>query len=119
MRHPFAAVLLLTGVMTACSLSPGEDAQGGPGLPQQIPGETYPGDRSELIGEVQVARNGCIDVVVDGISRMVIWPAGSELADAVRLPDGASLVDGDGAAAAAPSCRSTRWRAGRTATGAA
>jgi hypothetical protein len=65
------------------------------GLPQQLPGETYPGQRVEVSGELRVARNGCVYLVADEAERLVIWPAGSALADPVRLPDGAELADGD------------------------
>jgi len=90
----FAAWFLVMLLSTACS-SPGEEALGGPGLPQQLPGETYPGARQELAAAIELARNGCVNLVTDDGSRMVIWPAGSELADPVRLPDGTRLTDGD------------------------
>jgi hypothetical protein len=68
---------------------------GGMGLPQQLPGERYPGADRELAGTVELQENGCINVVVNGESLLAIWPAGSALDDLVRLPDGTVLADGD------------------------
>ena len=88
---PYCFVLLLA---TGCT-GGDEEALGGPGLPQQIQGETYPGPRQELTGAIELASNGCVNLVTDAGPRMVIWPAGSELAGPVRLPDGTPLADGD------------------------
>ena len=65
------------------------------GLPVQVSGEVYPGQRSELAGSLHVTDSGCDHAVVDGQERYVIWPAGSEKVDGVRLPDGSVLRDGD------------------------
>lgn len=72
-----------------------DGAQGGMGVPVQLAGETYPGARDLLQAELDVTETGCLHVVVDGESRFAIWPAGAELADALRLPDGTVLADGD------------------------
>ncbi|MEO8510915.1 MAG: hypothetical protein ABI534_06695 [Chloroflexota bacterium] len=87
----FVAVAL---ALAACTGSQ-DEALGGPGLPQQLRGETYPGARHELAGELQLLDNGCVNVVIDGVSRLVIWPAGSDLGDPVTLPDSTPLADGD------------------------
>ncbi|MEI7743626.1 MAG: hypothetical protein WCK58_07745 [Chloroflexota bacterium] len=63
-------------------------------LPAQRPGETYPGVREEIHGTLEVASNGCFELVVDGTPQFVIWPAGSQLDDRVRLPDGQVVVEG-------------------------
>jgi hypothetical protein len=73
----------------------GEAGLGGPGLPQQLEGERYAGARRDLAGTVELADNGCVNVVLDGRSLFVIWPAGSALDNVVRLPDGDVLADGD------------------------
>lgn len=65
------------------------------GLPQQLDGETYPGDRRPISAEVEVAGNGCAYLVVDGTALLAIWPRGSELSQPARLPDGTELSDGD------------------------
>jgi hypothetical protein len=65
------------------------------GLPQQRPDEVYPGTRRELTGELRVAANGCAMLDMDGVPRMAVWPAGSELSRPARLPDGTELEHGD------------------------
>ena len=65
------------------------------GLPVQIAGEDYPGDRYELTGSLHVTDTGCDHAMVDGRELYVIWPTGSAKVDGVRLPDGSVLVDGD------------------------
>ena len=78
--------------------SPGDDpgeAEGGFGLPQQLAGETYPGTRRELTGELRVAADGCAYLEIDGVGRLAVWPAGSELSRPVRLPDATELEHGD------------------------
>jgi hypothetical protein len=65
------------------------------GLPQQLDGETYPGERRELVADLQLSPEGCAYAVTDGVARLAIWPAGSALSNPVRLPDGAELADGD------------------------
>lgn len=94
LRAASAACLVLVLLATGCT-SRGDEALGGPGLPQQLPGETYPGARQELTGEIELASNGCVNLMTEGGPKMVIWPAGSELGDPVRLPDGAPLAHGD------------------------
>ena len=42
-----------------------------------------------------MAANGCANLEIDGVSRMAVWPAGSELSRPVRLPDGTELEHGD------------------------
>lgn len=90
----FVAVAL---ILAACT-SPQDEAIGGPGLPQQLPGETYPGARQALAGMVQLLDNGCVNVEIGGVSRLAIWPPGSQLGEPVTLPDGTPLTDGDAVA---------------------
>lgn len=93
-----AAVALAVALAVAgCGLGmPGEgEGEGGLGLPQQLPGETYPGERRQITGQLEITDVGCLHVVVDGESHFVIWPGGAELADAVRLPSGEELRPGD------------------------
>jgi len=71
------------------------EGEGGFGLPHQLAGETYPGTRRELTGELRVAENGCANLEVDGVSRLAVWPAGSVLSRPVRLPDETELEHGD------------------------
>lgn len=94
LRTAFAASVLAVLLATACTSSD-DEALGGPGLPQQLPGERYPGTRQALAGEVELLENGCVNVATDEGSWMVIWPAGSDLGDPVLLPNGTSLADGD------------------------
>jgi hypothetical protein len=88
-----------TTLSAGCALVPPlpaetDEALGGMGVPQQLTGEAYPGPRAELRGTVWVADDGCV-YLLDDQPRLVIWPAGSELSDPVRLPDGTDLHDGD------------------------
>lgn len=69
------------------------------GLPVQLPGEVYPGERAALGRSLQVTDVGCDHAVVDGTERYVIWPSGSAKVDGVRLPDGSVLRDGGGSEA--------------------
>ena len=71
------------------------EGQGGMGLPQQLPGETYAGPRAEITGDLFVADDGCAYVTDGDALRLVIWPAGSRLSNPARLPDGTELRDGD------------------------
>ena len=64
-------------------------------MPQQRPDEVYLGARRDLTGELRVAANGCAMLEIDGVSRMAVWPAGSELSRPVRLPDETELEHGD------------------------
>jgi hypothetical protein len=93
-RLTVCAAVAAALALAACSNAP-DDALGGPGLPQQLPGETYPGARQQLAGKLELLGNGCVNVVISGVSRLVIWPAGSDLGDPVTLPDGTALADGD------------------------
>lgn len=65
------------------------------GLPLTQAGETYPGERREIVGTFVVADNGCFNVVVDGEEHFVIWPRGEHDGDAVRLSSSEELHDGD------------------------
>ncbi len=65
------------------------------GLPVQLPGESYPGERARLATRLVVGEEGCAYVSVDGQRLVGIWPAGSQWSGPVRLPDGNELVDGD------------------------
>ena len=85
-------------MLAACSTLPIQtDApnEGGFGLPQQLAGEVYPGTRRELTGELRVAGDGCAYLELDGVERLAVWPAGSELSRPVRLPDATELEHGD------------------------
>lgn len=90
-RRTLAAVLSLV----LCAGCLGDVGLGGPGLPQQRTGETYPGQRFETAGEIEQTDTGCLRILIDAVSRFVIWPAGSDLGDAVRLPDGSEARPGD------------------------
>jgi hypothetical protein len=65
------------------------------GLPQQLPGETYPGVKVELEGALHVADDGCAYLTGPAGARLIIWPGGSTLSQPARLPDGTELRDGD------------------------
>jgi hypothetical protein len=78
----------------------GDDNQAGGPLPQQFPGEHYPGKRWPLTVRVQVAANGCflgsVDPAAPERTYLMVWPAGSESAGAqARLPDGTMVGHGD------------------------
>jgi hypothetical protein len=79
-----AAVLL-----AACSIG-----EGGIGLPVQRPGEAYPGVRQEVRGPLEVAANGCFELVIDERPWYVIWPSGSQRDDRVLLPNGQLVAEG-------------------------
>jgi hypothetical protein len=67
----------------------------GLGLPVQLPNETYPGERGEVTGVLDVGSNGCFELAVEGASHFVIWPAGSgHAANQVRLPTGELVAEG-------------------------
>ena len=89
-------LLLVGGLLGGCWLG-----QAGMELPHQLPGESYPGDRGELTGVLDVADNGCRHIVLDAGTYFVIWPSGSDAADlgelpaGVRLPGGDVIADGD------------------------
>ena len=86
----FVAALAVATMIAACL--PG---QMGIGLPHQITGETYPGDRHELSGLLEVADNGCLNLALDDGTHFVIWPTGSSLDNLVRLPDGEVIAEGN------------------------
>jgi hypothetical protein len=89
---------LLAALLAGCTdlPAPSDDSgEGGFGLPQQLAGETYPGTRRELTGELRVAGDRCAYVELDGVERLAVWPAGSELSRPVRLPDATELEHGD------------------------
>jgi hypothetical protein len=68
---------------------------GGVGLPAQRAGDTFPGVREEIRGTLEVAANGCFELVVDGSRWYAIWPVGSQRDDLVRLPEGQVVAEGD------------------------
>jgi hypothetical protein len=85
-------VLLLVG---ACGVG-----EGGLPLPRQEEGQSYPGIRQEVRGELEYSEWGCKNLVVEGTSYLVIWPAGSEETavddvSAIRLPGGQVIAEGD------------------------
>jgi hypothetical protein len=88
----FGLALLLSG----CWIG-----EGGMPLPRQHAGETYPGDRRELSGVLEVSDFGCLNIALDGETYLVIWPAGSDYADlgdgppGVQLPGGQAITEGD------------------------
>jgi hypothetical protein len=85
-----AAIVGLVAALAGC---------GGFGLPKQQPGETYPGERREVTGTVEVDSNGCIRVRLDdGPSYWAIWPASANQGDGNSVDLGsfkADLRDGD------------------------
>lgn len=98
MRPRVLVPALLVGLCatTGCSSSDGgESSEAGPGLPVQLPDETYPGRRSQLQGVVVLRDNGCFYAEVNGRELFVIWPREASWGgDAVRTPEG-PLRDGD------------------------
>jgi hypothetical protein len=91
-------VALLTALLAGCAALPlasDDENEGGFGLPQQRANETYPGARRELTGELRVAGDGCAYLEIDGVERLAVWPAGSEVSRPVRLPDATELEHGD------------------------
>lgn len=90
MRKGIGQAVLIAILLTACGLG-----EGGLGLPRQLGGETYPGDRFTLDGVMQVSSNGCFQLKWQGRIHYVIWPAGSTLDDQVRLPNGEVIREGD------------------------
>lgn len=71
-----------------------DQGRGGIGIPQQLEGEAYPGRIVALRGMVWIGDDGCVYLLEDQ-PRLIVWPAGSELSNPVRLPDGTELHDGD------------------------
>lgn len=71
------------------------EGEAGMGLPQQLDGQTYPGQRGEVSGETVVADNGCFLVRSDGAERLAIWPRGSRADGAVLFtPAGERIGQG-------------------------
>ena len=100
----------LLALLASCGIG-----EGGIGLPHQRAGETYPGNRLEMVGILEVADNSCLNMALDGTSYLVIWPAGSALADRVLLPNGEVIAEGDtvvGTGAFTPTARLTADRNG-------
>lgn len=83
-------------VVVGCTPTP-EAGLGGPGLPVQRSGESYPGARRPVFATFEIAGNGCFELDIDGTNHFVIWPMGSSLDGPVqvRLPDGTVLASGD------------------------
>jgi hypothetical protein len=91
-----ASIVIAALLVGGCGLG-----EAGMPLPRQQAGQTFPGDRQDLHGVFAVSDFGCLNIVLDGETFMVIWPAGSDYAElgerpnGVRLPDGQVIVDGD------------------------
>jgi hypothetical protein len=84
-----AIVSSLAGVLVACG-----GGEGGMGLPVQVDGEVYPGDRGEITGTVTTTENGCVELDTEAGRWFVIWPSGSRLDALVRTADGTVLDEG-------------------------
>jgi hypothetical protein len=93
-RRPAATARFLATLSAAALAAGCEIGQGG-GLPAQVQGETYPGVRVEIRGALATTPYGCRQLEIDGETWFVIWPAGSGLADGVRLPGGQVVAEGD------------------------
>ena len=91
------AALGVVLVLAACG-GTSDNTAGGP-LPNQRDGESYPGVRSEVTGQVLQTDNGCLYVVTDRGRQFAVWPRGAEQArdDArvVLLVDGNRVAPGD------------------------
>ena len=83
------------GVLAACSTPP--SGLSGMGLPQQRANEVYPGTRMALEGVLQIADDGCFQLLMNGNRTFVIWPPGASQDGPVRirLPDGGVIGEGD------------------------
>lgn len=94
------ASLLLAGCALVPATPPGDDTEGGPGLPVQRPDRPIVGERQAFSGQVAVQGNGCLHAALDdGRVPFVIWPAGTvpatgESGDAIVVGD-RSYADGD------------------------
>lgn len=98
-RNVLGNLVLLAAALAsvvACTAAP-EAGLGGPGLPTQRQGESYPGLRRPFTITFDVAANGCFEVVLDGQDRFVIWPASATLGSPVqvRFADGSVVTEGD------------------------
>ncbi len=96
MKGAMFIVVLSADLLIGC-----QPGQAGIDLPRQHDGETYPGDRQQLTGVLEVAANGCINIDLNPGTYLVIWPKGSAYADlgqspaGVRMPDGHVIAPGD------------------------
>jgi hypothetical protein len=92
---------MLTGLVTVSALgclvacSGGSDNTAGGPIPHQLDGETYPGPRSQVTGTFDLASNGCMVIVSDGVRRLAVWPRGAaqskDDATVVKLSDGTEV----------------------------
>jgi hypothetical protein len=95
-RGLLVSALLGAGLVACGGVSDNE--AGGP-IPHQLDGETYPGDRVPVSGAVELASNGCLFLVSDGVRHLAVWPAGAaqdrDDATVVRLADGTRVKPKD------------------------
>jgi hypothetical protein len=84
-RRASLACAAPAGILAFLAGVAGCAGEAGLGLPHQRQGETYPGERHTITGTLVVASNGCLHVAVDGTPHFVIWPAGAELGNRVKL----------------------------------
>lgn len=90
------ALALIAPHLAACSTVAADDALGGPGLPVQLPGESYTGDAIDVDARLVVGDEGCFRLSAQGRDRFVIWPAGFRMeGDVVITRDGEQLESGD------------------------
>ncbi len=89
-----AALAVALGVVLVAAACGEGSAEGGMGLPVQIPGEAYPGVRNVLTATVALAGNGCVFLDMGDGRLFAIWPRGSVQGDPVTLADGTALADG-------------------------
>ncbi|GAA1695814.1 hypothetical protein GCM10009792_14770 [Microcella alkalica] len=88
------AVIVLLVVGAPPAEAPGTD-QGGPGLPVQLPGESYAGETVALEAPLVVGSEGCFRLGTQEGDRFVIWPDGFTTGgDAVVDADGVIIADG-------------------------
>ena len=88
------AIVVVLVLTAPPAQTPGE-GEGGPGLPVQLPGDTYAGDPVAGEGELVLGEEGCFRVDLGAGARFAIWPEGfSADGDAVLDADGTRLVDG-------------------------
>lgn len=90
---PLAAVSLAALLLlSSCTAGVGTDAQGGPGLPVQLPGDEYTGDAVAVRSPLLVGNEGCFRLAVAGEELFVIWPAGFTMAGDVVVTDSGDRV---------------------------
>jgi len=63
---------------------------GGDGLPVQVPGEDYGRRPRALTGQLRLESNGCWTIVIDGVSRLVVFPS-----DFAKPADDGSVLVGE------------------------